>query len=176
MLSPASLVTGLTGHVVGKVRDHVLTYTKATPVASTEAEHLEDCETTTKAVAVVSITTKRPTLIDFIDKFKTKRSIQSGESADCGCSGKVSIADGIGEHLVDKVDATSAELEIGHADELDEVLSHREKRSNVDSIENSKESQSSKSGCSASAFCSAINIKRPTCSATKTGTCDRIET
>lgn len=169
------MITGLTGHVVGKVRDHVLTYTKATPLASTEAQQLDDCDTTTKADSIASITTKRPTLIDFIDKFKTKRSIHSGE-ADCGCSGKVSIADGIGEHLVDKVEAKSVELGMSHDDELDEVLSHRERRSNVDNIEMSKESQSPNFSCSASSFCSASKFKRPTCSATSTGTCDRIET
>lgn len=180
MLNPTSLITGLTGHVVGKVRDHVLSLTKAPPtVARTEAQQPDDCETTTETETTAPPTTKRPTLIDFMAKFKTKRSIHSGE-ADCGCSGKVSIADGIAEHVVDKVDRTSAEFKTGHDDELDEALSHRiqsrsarAKRSNGDDkSENDKKSQSEAFSYKASPFGSAPS-KRPSC-LKSSGTCDHI--
>lgn len=180
MLNPTSLITGLTGHVVGKVRDHVLTLTKAPPVASADAQQPDDCETTTETETTAPPpTTKRPTLIDFMAKFKTKRSIHSDE-ADCGCSAKFSIADGIAEHVVDKVAKTSAEFKTGHDDELDEALSHRNqlrsaraKRSNDDGkSESDRKSESDAFSRRTSPFDSAPS-KQQSCLKIS-GTCDHI--
>lgn len=172
--------------------------TKAPPTSapSVEAEpSADDCESTTKEEVTVALTTRRPTLIDFIPKFKVKRDIQPAE-AECGCGGKMSIADGIAEHVVDKRDETSVELGVDHEDELEESYSHnlkersaaRAKRSiDVDDDDsNNKKSQTSPFSCSSSAFCSAVLKKTMKTTATTTtttsscsgssGTCDRIET
>lgn len=122
ILSLASLATGITGHVVGKVYEHISTRTKK--------PDLEDGQTTTV----------RPKIIDFIDKIK-KRSIQVADETDfhsledtnCGCSGKISIADGIAEHVADK--GIKEEKKSSTDLELEEDASLKNKSSKVTKVQ-----------------------------------------
>lgn len=108
---PTSLLTGITGVFVGKMHEHVLKYTKR--------PDFDDDRTTTP----------RPKIIDFISKIK-KRSIQADETAsledaNCDCD-KVSIVDGIAEHLAEIRDSTlktNTNLEL----EEDVSLKHKNK-------------------------------------------------
>lgn len=102
VLLPTSLITGTTHVIVDKIRDHVLTYTKRPETILNEKD---DC------------TTIRPTIIDFISKIK-KRHIDEIESDECNCGGKISIADGIAEHTVDKTMKSNFKSKTRH--ELDE--------------------------------------------------------
>lgn len=188
VLVPTSLITGTIGLVAEKARDHVLSKKKDAMVGATAAVINTDSATDATTSAIESpneyptpSTSKRPTIIDFMAKFKTKRSIDSGKD-DWGCSTKFSIADGIGEHTVDTNERT-ANVEITPVHELEEAIMEqgpsnafqsrmeRLKRSNDD---NDKSRNPSSPFCSASSFCSAISRKQPQ-SKCSTGTCDRIQ-
>lgn len=152
--SPASLVTGLTGHVAEKLHSHVQTYRKPAKAATDESSETNDSE----ATVGMSVTSKRPTLIDFMGKFKSKRSI---DGADCGCNGNTSIADGIGEHLVEKNDERIA-AKSTYQGELEEMSSSRSKRSNDDNSEKDKQTQTDATSCSAASACSKPTNKKQT--------------
>lgn len=87
VLMPSSLFTGIAHTIVKHAHEHSLKYTKKP----------ENDQTTTVG----------PKITDFIAKIK-KRSTTSDEAdffsledTNCGCSGKMSIADGIAEHLAE---------------------------------------------------------------------------
>lgn len=178
VLMPTSLISGTIGLVAEKTRDHVLSKKKDTIVGAAAASTTTsetDCETDAESPNTTS--SKRPTIIDFMDKFKTKRSINSND--DWGCSSNFSLAEVIAEHTVEKnFDKKNDEI-VTPEHELEEVanggLNERPKRSNDD-----KDVHSIPTPCGSS-FCSIFSLQKPqqteqsqsTCS---TGTCDRIET
>lgn len=175
VLMPTSLVTGAIHLVAEKTRDHIQQSRNkdamvGATIATTTAPPEVDFETPTKYP--ITTTSPRPTIIDFMAKFKTKRSIDSGKD-DFGCSAKYSIADGIGEHVVDKDFGKKADVKDTPKHELEEVanggLNERPKRSNADNDDN----RSTPSPCSASSSCLAFPPKQPK-SKCSTGTCDRL--
>lgn len=116
---PTSLVTGLIGHVAGKALEHF------------EAKKNEKSEAMVGAAAATSetdeespnaTTSKRPTIIDFIAKFKTKRSVDA-HKVDWGCSSKLSLAEVIGEHKVDTNMDKKVEEPVASEHELEEAAS-----------------------------------------------------
>lgn len=149
VLNPMSLVTGLTHHIVGKVRDHVHTYTKPPPTLVDKIELTENVETTTKEIIPTEKISKRQTLFDIMANVRNKRSIQSDKvdsntKEDCGCGGKLSIADGIAEHVVDKINEKSVELKTDYDSETSELALHK-KRSVSIKTKRSSDNNGSKS-------------------------------
>lgn len=174
VLMPTSLITGVIGHVAEKTRDHVLSKKKdalvgaAAPTPATIASETDsESPNATKS--------KRPTMIDFMAKFKTKRSVDSGK-VDWGCSSKLSIADVIGEHTVDKNIDKKVDETATPEHELEEIanggLNERAKRSSGDNVD--RYIPESPPPCGTSS-CSVLlpppTQPQSTCS---TGTCGRI--
>lgn len=172
VLMPTSLITGVIGHVAEKALDHLESRKKeamvgaAAPIAAASEADSESPNATTS---------KRPTIIDFMAKFKTKRSVDSGK-ADWGCSSKLSLAEVIGEHKVDtNVDKKVVES-AAPEHEIEEVANgeqnERAKRSTDDNVDRRQPSPASPCGTSS---CPTFPPKQPEF-ACSTGTCDRIET
>lgn len=171
VLSPTSLITGVIGHVAEKARDHVLSKQKEAMVGAAASE--------TDPESPNATTSKRPTMIDFMAKFKTKRSVDSGKVADWGCSSKFAIAEVIGEHTVEKNMDKNVEEVATPEHELEEMasggLNERAKRSTDDDTDHHNPPPAPEP-CGTS-DCSVFEVPpiqvQSTCS---TGTCDRIET
>lgn len=167
---PTSLITGTIGLVAEKARDHVLSKKKdamVTPTTIAIAIPVTDSGSPTKYP--MTPTSKRPTIIDFMTK--TKRSINADKD-DCSCSGKLSMADVIGEHVVDKNVGNRADVNVTPEHELEEVANGRSKRSNDNNANHRSRSPCSESSCLAFPP-KQSQQPQSTCS---TGNCDRIET
>lgn len=171
---PTSLITGVIHHVAEKTRDHLESRKSEGMVgAAAAAAATSDSDSESPNAT----TSKRPTIIDFIAKIKTKRSVDL-DKADWGCSTKLSLAEVIGEHTVDtnvdkKVDESVAP-EPEH--EIEEVANggqnERAKRSTDDNADRHLPSPAPPCGTSS---CSTSPPKEPEF-ACSMGPCDRIET
>lgn len=174
VLMPTSLITGVIGLVAEKARDHVLSKKKDAMVGAAAAVPAIETDSETDSESPNATTSKRPTIIDFMSKFKTKRSIDSKKS-DCDCTGKFSIAEVIAEHTVDKNLEKNVDEIVTPEHELEEVASVSSGGLN----ERSKRSTDvTPPPCSSSSACSVFLPKprQQPQSPCSSGTCDRIET
>lgn len=176
--APTGLITGVIGHVAEKTRDHLLSKQKdsivgaSAPITAPVGPGVDLPETDSESPNATK--SKRPTIIDFMSKFKTKRSIDA-DKPHWGCSAKISIADAIGEHTVDTKVNKNVDETVAPEHELEEVadggLNKRAKRSNDDDHHN-PEPQTS---CGTSS-CSVLTPPPTTQPQSTCTTCDRIET
>lgn len=144
VLVPTSLVTGTIHLIAEKHHEHVQSKKKVEPIVAVAPLAVSS--------APSQPSSKRPTILEFMTKPKTKRSIDAPKG-DCGCKGKISIADGIAEHVVDRNFGQNARVSLVQRErELEEGLGtvvHRQisKRSTDDNADRRNPPPCSSSSC-----------------------------
>lgn len=173
---PTSLITGVIGHAAEKTRDHLESKLESKrSEAMVGAAALDAATSDPDSDSPNATTSKRPTIIDFMAKFKkTKRSVDS-HKADWGCSSKLSLAEVIGEHKVDRNVDKKTDEPVASEHEIEEVANgaqnERAKRATADNADRRIPS-STPSGTSS---CPTFPPKQPDF-ACSMGSCDRIQT